>query len=203
MNATEARALARKMMDDNGLGQWKVEINDNKSRLGYCDYMRNTLAFSTFFFNQENAREMFLNTVRHEMAHAIVGPLVKAHGSEWRAACRRLGGVARASTLVKVDDSEFSWVGRCPCGKGIKRNHRKPQSFSWTCRSCGEVLSWTHNGRPVVVNTRNAIFGSAVPASRPSTGRKPRTRPVKDGGRRRTAFDPAGGFTDIEALWAD
>lgn len=202
MNTTQAIELARSLMDKNGLDEWNIKITDDKTRLGYCDYMRKTLAFSKFFFTRPDADATFLNTVRHEMAHAIVGPSVKAHGAEWKAACRRLGGVARSGTSVKMDDSEFAWVGKCPCGRGVKRNHRKPQSFSYTCNTCRKPLAWTHKGKPVKVDTSREIFVSAsvTPVERGSVPRKPRTRAVKTG-RGAAPFDR--GFTDIEALWAD
>lgn len=200
MRQTEARALARKMMDDHGLTNWTLEFDNHKSRLGLCVYGKKTISLSKFFLDKGD--DLFRDTVLHEIAHAMAGHTA-GHGPEWKRICLNIGANPVREAHVTIPESDYAWVGKCPCGKGVKKNHRKPRDLSgWSCRFCGKGLDWTHNGKPVRLLTReNFATAASVPApAREDVARKPRMRTARDG-RGKGPYDR--GFTDIEALFGE
>lgn len=75
-----------------------------------------------------NDREETLNTIRHEVAHAIAGPHAK-HGPAWRAACRLTGArPERCYTSDAVNAVNVAWIAECTgCGKEIGTWTREPK----------------------------------------------------------------------------
>ena len=193
MNQTEAHKIARALMDDAGLQDWGIVFNNNKTRLGACNYRKHCLMFSLAFLNDD-----FIDTVKHEMAHAIVGPSA-GHGPVWKAAVSRMGGTAKSSAKVAPKGAEFyKYYGICPCGKAKKGFHRRPRSFAWTCNICKGALLWKMDGKPMQEVKRNPEF---VPSVRTWDGPVKRSRREVYAGRGRNPYDR--GFVDIEALWDD
>jgi len=198
MNNTEARRIARNLMDAHGLKDWHLDINTNKSRLGVCMYWRKTIGISSFFFNQ--GEDVLRDTILHEIAHAIAGHAA-GHGDAWKSVATRIGANPERTADVKLQDSDFAWVGKCPCGRSTKRNHRRPANLNgWQCRICGEGLAWTHKGVPFGQPVKRDHWAVAAQKISEHRAQKPTARPNKTG-RGRGPYDR--GFTDIEALWAD
>ena len=52
------------------------------------------------------------DTLRHEFAHLMVGPKVKAHGKEWQAAARRVGAVPDAYSPGSMRWTPYHLMGR-------------------------------------------------------------------------------------------
>ncbi|EJF44477.1 PF01863 domain protein, partial [Schaalia georgiae F0490] len=89
MRREEARALARALMDDAGLGQWGLRFDRAKRRAGSCTHATRTISLSgplTDIYDEATVRAVVL----HEIAHALVGPS-QGHGARWREAARALG----------------------------------------------------------------------------------------------------------------
>lgn len=59
---------------------------------GRCRYSRRTITLSLPIFSREENFEKCHETIRHELAHAAVGPRVQAHGRAWREADLLAGG---------------------------------------------------------------------------------------------------------------
>lgn len=82
-------------------GNWQVIfVPGMGQRLGTCNSSRRIIRISQAHF-EGSPHEQILDTVRHEVAHAIVhhlhGSGVKPHGPEWKAVALRLGATPRAS----------------------------------------------------------------------------------------------------------
>lgn len=77
-------------------------------------------------------------TVIHEVAHAIVGPLSKAHGDKWRMVDKRLGGTGERCHNNMENRKNARWQGSCECGKTVGY-FRKP-SRKLMFKGCGHSV---------------------------------------------------------------
>ena len=90
MILNNAVKLARNLMDENNLKDWKLILNRNKGRAGYCRFLNKTIALSILAI-ETHTDESIKNTITHEIAHALAGPK-HGHDSLWRSIHIRLGG---------------------------------------------------------------------------------------------------------------
>lgn len=130
----EVRQLALDRMAEHGLQDWKFAYNRRKQAMGLCVYHRRTIELSIHFV-ERNGTEEILDTILHEIAHALVG---SGHGHDraWKQKCKEIG--ARPQRCGQAEMPAGRWQAHCgSCGKQFNR-HRKPKRLSgWHCRSCG------------------------------------------------------------------
>ena len=89
MNLKSASDLANRLLKENGLDDWSFKFSNAKKAFGTCDHKAKTIVLSPYL-TALNPEEYILDTILHEIAHALVG-FRKAHGYEWRACCMRIG----------------------------------------------------------------------------------------------------------------
>lgn len=121
-------------MSIHGLTQkgWSCLINDNRSRLGYCDFMKKKIALSSFHVLY-SSDEAVLNTILHEIAHALVGPSKNPHGDIWRKKALEIGCNGERCGHMNAP-KKFS--GHCThCGALFETNKRKKVA----CGNCCEA----------------------------------------------------------------
>src|SRR5438477_1023387 len=84
----EAAHLAKDLMSQHGLVDWKFSFDHARRRFGRCDYTNRLITLSrplTLLNSLDEVRD----TILHEIAHALCPK--DGHGSRWRATCRRIG----------------------------------------------------------------------------------------------------------------
>ena len=143
--------MARRLMDEHGLEDWRLVVDRAKKRAGICRSGERTIGLSgplTALHTQEQVRD----TVLHEIAHALVGPRY-GHGPTWQAMAVRVGAAPERCLPDDAPSVPGAWVGTCPAGHSIDR-HRRPGRVS-SCRECSPVFAasavftWTHHGAAV------------------------------------------------------
>jgi predicted SprT family Zn-dependent metalloprotease len=115
---------------------WRFEFSRDKLSLGKCKYREKVIAFSEYY--EHIPREEILDTILHEIAHALVGSRV-GHNYQWKAKAREIG--ARPERLAPPDvysSAKYNYVMKCPsCGKKWYRYRMKRRNFEAYCNSCG------------------------------------------------------------------
>ena len=105
---------------------WSISFNRRKTALGVCRYRSKTVEISVEFMETCDF-ETLENTIKHEIAHAIAGHAA-AHGPEWKAVHRSLGGTATRCTDVGDARPKHSWELYYPAtGQVVSTYHRKPR----------------------------------------------------------------------------
>ena len=99
-------------------------------------------------FVELNGEETIRETLRHEIAHALVGP-GHGHDAVWKQKCREVG--AKAERLCyEVKMPEGRWHARCGgCGMLHSRHRRPKHAGGWYCIHCGRDrgrLTWNRAG---------------------------------------------------------
>ncbi len=116
-----------------------------------------------------HSEDEVLDTILHEIAHALVGPQ-HGHDAVWRAKAREIG--CSGERCVSSDSARVpgDWVGRCPAGHE-KHRHRAPTRLM----SCGEcsrrfdprhLFAWTYRGRPATLPSTYAAQLAALAETR-------------------------------------
>lgn len=83
---------ARELMDRHGLGDWDLRFNGARTQLGECR-TRQKLVLLSRVHAVNGPPERTMDTILHEIAHALAGPDA-GHGPAWKAVARRLGATA-------------------------------------------------------------------------------------------------------------
>ena len=65
--------VAAQELTEHNLVGWTFTFGDSKRRLGVCKYRSKRIELSEFYASH-SADEHVLDTLRHEIAHALVGP---------------------------------------------------------------------------------------------------------------------------------
>jgi hypothetical protein len=82
MEITRALATGRRLLREHGLDDWTIVADRAKTRAGVCRYSRREIGISGPLTTLHDESEV-LDTILHEIAHALVGP---RHGHRERGA---------------------------------------------------------------------------------------------------------------------
>lgn len=132
--------LAKEKMIEHKLDGWHLTWDNAKTRLGHCSYRRRVISFSKHYIWTSSESE-FLDTVLHEIAHALAGPQAK-HGPEWKRIAISIGcsGNVRGECPSEMKDSmkKKQIALACPCGKLRRRRFKIHKSLlsNIVCKKC-------------------------------------------------------------------
>lgn len=150
MDLNEARTLTLEKMDENGLlPDWSFGWSRSVRYAGMTrplryDENRRIVPFKRLELSKPiteiNDREQVLDTIYHEIAHAIVGGK-HHHDRVWKAKARELGAVPTPAGLGHGYVAPLSkYVARHLCGAEFKRN-RLPQDRRY-CNRCAPKFGY-------------------------------------------------------------
>lgn len=150
MDLNEAHTWAAMMLEEHGLTQrgWKITWNNARQCAGICCYDTLTIGFSRPV-TQRHPEHEFMDTVAHEIAHALVDS-DHGHNAVWRAKAIELGGSGNQYSPTVLDPAA-SWIGICPHGTVFPR-YRAPRPNSRAhCRCPGPgPIKWERNTSRVI-----------------------------------------------------
>jgi predicted SprT family Zn-dependent metalloprotease len=125
------RQAAEKLLAQHGLTQkgWVFRFDERLTSNGTCSYQHKEITFSVHRLNSPPAA--IVNTLLHEVAHAIVGPH-HHHDDEWRRVAGKIGCIVGTTC-------------------GTPGHVRPPKRWTLRCRTCGR--EW-HRHRRAAHGTR-------------------------------------------------
>lgn len=89
MNTDEILLVARELMNENGLQDWRLKWDRAVSRAGLCSFTDRTISLSRPLAEVRSFEET-RNTILHEIAHALAGARA-GHGPAWKRKAVELG----------------------------------------------------------------------------------------------------------------
>lgn len=129
----QARTIARENMDKHGLTDWKYTLDNAVTRAGQCRHRSKIIGMSRKVIDVMTMDE-FMNTLTHEIAHALVGP-GHAHDDVWRRMHLSLGGNGRTTSEIGVKVIH-KWLGTCPNGHTVRRHRLTQFARNGSCPKC-------------------------------------------------------------------
>ena len=129
MELDELTATAAARFAEHGLAGWTFGLAGSKRRLGVCKYRKKRIEISEYYA-RHNPAPAVLDTLLHEIAHAIAGPKA-AHGPAWKAVAVRIGATPRAcddspDTVTQPGD----WQTTCPGCNRTHHRYKRPKALS-------------------------------------------------------------------------
>ncbi len=135
--------LIREHEKNSGLeAGWKFAFDLAPARAGICRYTEKQITVSVTYCQKASKAEI-VNTILHEIAHAIVGPN-HGHDAVWKAVAKRIG--CTAERCHRVQHTPPRWSGKCGCGKQWKRQRLSQRTRTGLCPSCGNKIVWRREG---------------------------------------------------------
>ena len=149
MNLQEFEAIAARELLRHGLQDWSFGWASTKRRQGVCKYRDRRIEIAEYYATH-NLPEKVLDTLLHEIAHALAGPKAR-HGPAWKAVATKLGASPRAydtcrETVVMPGD----WQATCEACNRTYHKYKRPQSLTgYRCRCAARMsLSFQFAGDP-------------------------------------------------------
>lgn len=123
---------AYKVLRDNGLGDWDVEVSNHKKTYGMCLYGAKTILISKYLIAADNESEI-MDTIYHEVAHALTPG--DGHGPAWKRKCIELGGSGKRLSDAKIN-APSKWELLCINGH-THQLYRWNKESIYKCMKCG------------------------------------------------------------------
>jgi len=112
---------------------WRFRYRNLKSLAGYCDYRHKTITLSKHLV-LNNSDEKIMNTLIHEIAHALT-PKGRSHGRAWS---------RNFKDLLKIYEQPIN-TSRC-----YDSSYDMPEKqYKVECNTCGEVYGKHRMGRKI------------------------------------------------------
>jgi predicted SprT family Zn-dependent metalloprotease len=145
MNLNEAQQLANDLLREHGLAQkgWTFEFDQAKRRFGVCRYRSKRIGLSQPLTEANHYIEV-VDTILHEIAHALVGP-GQGHNNVWKRKCMDIGAKPqRCYTSEDVVTVAGKYRAVCgACGKSHSRHKRIPRGRQVACLCQNYIKDWS------------------------------------------------------------
>jgi predicted SprT family Zn-dependent metalloprotease len=133
LTMSDIEDLANYALQEHGLTLWRFEWDEAVRRAGICRYGPRVIGLSRPIFAMPENRDGALDTILHEIAHALVGPGA-GHGPEWRRMAACVGSSTDRCHTMPTPPSRL--VGTCDCGPIHKRERMPRNNSTRICKTC-------------------------------------------------------------------
>lgn len=135
----QVQALGVKLMDEHGLLEqgWKFELDTTKMRIGSCSHRKKRITVSMWYLEKSSDAEI-LDTILHEIAHALLPEGVEDHGWEWKDMALRVGATPeRLAGEGAVSSAKPNYRIKClNCGWFVNRFRMRQRNYGSRCPRC-------------------------------------------------------------------
>jgi len=136
MDQEGAARMARDLMAEWGLGDWRFAFDAAVRRFGHCRFDDRTITLSRHLVAL-NDEALVRDTVLHEVAHALAGAK-HGHDGVWRRYALEVGARPDRTFGDEVASPPARWVGTCPgCGTRLERHRLRRRTRQLACAACG------------------------------------------------------------------
>ncbi len=133
MNLTKLQGMAIQLLFKYKLNGWDFQLTDTGRRLGCCKYDKFRIEISRYHA-EHSPEEKVIDTLLHEIAHALVGP-GHGHDNTWKVVAMRLGATPRAcDDSIETVQKPGDWQAKCSCCQRVWNKYRRPKRLTgWFC----------------------------------------------------------------------
>lgn len=133
--------LARWALAEHGLDArgWTFRWDKARRRAGQCRYGPKEIGLSWPVFELEANRDRALDTILHEVAHALTPG--SGHGRAWKLQAIALGANP-SSCDGELRPAPAPWVADCSCDCSHSRFKAPPAGAKYRCRNTGDYIVW-------------------------------------------------------------
>lgn len=143
MHLQDAENMALVHMEDNGLSGWSFGFDRAKRRCGQTNFRLKKITLSRYFV-QSNGEAEVLDTILHEIAHALAGSAA-GHGVQWQMWAIRIGArPERCATNVVMPEGNVEGLCDPGCTTRHTRHRMPPQRLlnAYQCNHCYSTVTW-------------------------------------------------------------
>lgn len=133
LTMSDIEDLANYALQEHGLTLWSFRWDNAVRRAGVCRFGPRVIGLSRAIFAIPENRDQALDTILHEIAHALAGPGA-GHGPEWRQMAACIGATPERCHTMPTPPSRL--VGTCDCGPIHKRERMPRNNSHRICRTC-------------------------------------------------------------------
>lgn len=131
-----------RLLDEHGLIEkgWTFKLSSSKRILGQCRYREREIRVSGVHIELGDDAEI-MDTIRHEIAHAVTGPGHK-HDHVWKLNAIRLGASPRAAKRLDYDVPHKYEIHCGRCERTLQKRHRRMSRARLAerfCKMCGKT----------------------------------------------------------------
>lgn len=135
----DIKEQASALLKRHGLKDWRFAFDDATRRAGSCQFTRRTITLSRHLARNAPEAEI-LDTLLHEIAHALVGPRHN-HDAVWRAKAVALGSSGERCHNLRFAPPRYIVSCHNGCWSATAERRRR----NVVCRKCkGEVVYQTY-----------------------------------------------------------
>jgi hypothetical protein len=132
MNEIEITDYVNELFNKYNLYDWSFNFDNAKRRFGLCSYRRKLITISKPL-SMVNKKEIIIDTILHEIAHAIIGSGY-GHNHIWVRKALEIGCSGKRCYGREVITPSKKWIATCPNCKRVIERHRKINTLA--CGRC-------------------------------------------------------------------
>ena len=138
---------------------WSFRFGTKRRSLGTCRISRKTIELSQWVIsNCKNDMETWVNTMLHEIAHAIDVEIRgrSAHDWQWRSIALAIGcDGERCGSVKYVENVKSKYTIKCPKCNYQYPGHKRSKVVEQGRRSCGKCYPYGYNEDYALIQLQN------------------------------------------------